>query len=348
MNDDSGVGDDEYASGFDSSQIEQADLPPVFHSPAWAESPSKVRTEGIRARDSGVELMSSVENTPSKDRGDRYTLQQGHHTSNYPISASKAGSKMTRRPTRRHSSSIGGLEDQSTALRQRKKSKSLSKQSGFDASVADIAGLSSFDISTNDNPIPAFLKSLTSLPSESGLELHSRGFARTATRTASSITSSLQSFSTQISSMLPPPHLLGAEDTDALLENLSTLTPPPSQNDVSAAISRTTRSTNSLLDVLSSLSDTLHMSRETAVTASRRLQTTRELTTQARKELDQAETAQRWLEDNEQGQRIAGRESAKTCRELLAGFEAVCGGYRAQLVAGVAGNVSDAVGAGAV
>jgi len=341
MNDDSGVGDDDYASGFESSRTEQMDQSPVFRSPAWTESPTKVR-DGIRARDSGVELMSSVESTPSKDLGTRYAVHDVHHTSKYPVSASKGGHKTRQHAPRRHSGSVGGLEDQKVSAPYRKKSESLFMQSGLDASIADVAGLASFDISTNENPIPAFLQSLTSLPSESGLELYSRDYSRSAAKVANSMTTSLQTFSLQISSVLSS-HLLSSNDIENLLEDLNTLAPSIPQPDISTALSRTTRSTESLLDVLSSLSDTLHMSRETSVTASRRLQTTRELTTQARKELDQAEAAQRWLEENEVEQRISGRESAKTCRELLAGFEAVCGVMRERLVAGAVGNATDAV-----
>ena len=91
--------------------------------------------------------------------------------------------------------------------------------------------------------------------------------------------------------------------------------------------------TSDLVQTLNYLSDTLHMSRQTTTTASRRLKSARELVAEMRKEEDAREEGERWLTRGNWSERLENRECANVCGDVVGGFEEVCNGWRARLVA---------------
>ncbi len=91
--------------------------------------------------------------------------------------------------------------------------------------------------------------------------------------------------------------------------------------------------TADLVSSLSYLSDTLHMSRQTTTTATRRLKSARELVAEMRREEEAREEGERWLRRGNWGERLGARECAGVCGEVVGGFEEVCNGWRARLVA---------------
>ncbi|RFU31799.1 hypothetical protein B7463_g4534, partial [Scytalidium lignicola] len=91
--------------------------------------------------------------------------------------------------------------------------------------------------------------------------------------------------------------------------------------------------TTDLAQTLNYLSDTLHMSRQTTTTATRRLKSARELVAEMRKEEDAREEGERWLTRGNWSERLGRRECAGVCRDVVGGFEEVCNGWRARLVA---------------
>ena len=91
--------------------------------------------------------------------------------------------------------------------------------------------------------------------------------------------------------------------------------------------------TTDLVQTLNYLSDTLHMSRQTTNTASRRLKSARELVAEMRKEEDAREEGERWLTRGNWSERLGNRECADVCGDVVGGFEEVCNGWRARLVA---------------
>lgn len=99
-------------------------------------------------------------------------------------------------------------------------------------------------------------------------------------------------------------------------------------------------STVDLVQTINYLSDTLHMSRQTTTTATRRLKSARELVAEMRREEEQREEGERWLTKGNWSARLGARECARVCGDVVGGFEAVCNGWRARLVA-----QADAVGA---
>ncbi len=91
--------------------------------------------------------------------------------------------------------------------------------------------------------------------------------------------------------------------------------------------------TNDLISTLSYLSDTLHMSRQTTITATRRLKSARELVAEMRRDEELREEGERWLTRGNWGERLRKRECASVCGEVVGGFEEVCNGWRARLLA---------------
>ncbi|TAQ85729.1 hypothetical protein B7494_g5955 [Chlorociboria aeruginascens] len=91
--------------------------------------------------------------------------------------------------------------------------------------------------------------------------------------------------------------------------------------------------TADLVQTLNYLSDTLHMSRQTTTTATRRLKSARELVAEMRKDEDAREEGERWLKRHNWGERLGARECAGVCVDVVGGFEEVCNGWRARLVA---------------
>lgn len=92
-------------------------------------------------------------------------------------------------------------------------------------------------------------------------------------------------------------------------------------------------STVDVIQTLNSLSDSLYMSRQTTTTATRRLRSVTELVKEMRKEEDEREEGERWLKRHNWGERLGKRECAGVCGDVVGGFEEVCNGWRARLVA---------------
>jgi hypothetical protein len=88
-----------------------------------------------------------------------------------------------------------------------------------------------------------------------------------------------------------------------------------------------------LVQTLNYLSDTLHMSRQTTMTATRRLKSAREVVAEMKKEEDEREEGERWLRRGNWSERLGKRECASVCGDVVGGFEEVCNGWRARLVA---------------
>ena len=92
-------------------------------------------------------------------------------------------------------------------------------------------------------------------------------------------------------------------------------------------ISQTSEITHSLRG----LSDTLYESRQLTSTASRRLRSARELVADLRREEERREEGSRWIELGGWDRRLKDREAGKECKDVVSGFEAVCGEWREKL-----------------
>src|SRR5206468_3443294 len=90
--------------------------------------------------------------------------------------------------------------------------------------------------------------------------------------------------------------------------------------------------TTDLVHTLRTLSDTLHESRQTTSTASRRLKAAREMVAEFRKEEEIREEGARWIEKGDWDTRLGRRECAAVCGDVVGGFEKELGLWREKLV----------------
>lgn len=91
--------------------------------------------------------------------------------------------------------------------------------------------------------------------------------------------------------------------------------------------------TSDLVSTLNYLSDTLHMARQTTNTATRRLRSAKELVAELRRDEEMREEGERWLARGNWNERLQRRECAHVCGDVVGGFEEVCNGWRARLLA---------------
>lgn len=148
------------------------------------------------------------------------------------------------------------------------------------------------------------------------------------TRQVHSLTSPL------LSPLVQPPDPETIEALLPMLVSLSESMPRPSTNAYNSLTALHTL-TSDLVQTLNYLSDTLHMSRQTTTTATRRLKSAKELVAELKREEELREEGERWLTRGNWGERLAKRECAYVCNEVVDGFEEVCNGWRARLLAQV-------------
>lgn len=323
--DDSGVGDGDYDSDANHNLVSARTSPAVrFQSPAWTRSPAKV--DITRIRDSGVELASSTESTPNKELTERSQVYEspGARRFSWDKGKTKQAQPRTSRRSEHLTSSPFDIQKQNTSA--------IKRKPNLDAYIAEIASLASPSPHTTEDTIASFCKTLSSLPSEITLEQSGRNYARAASSTAINTNTSLHALTTLVSSILLKPNTIATADLEILIEQLSTVALPRPTLYITASTIHARRTTDNLLELLSTLSDSIHMIRETESTATRRLQSTRELATSLRKEFDEVEKTDKLLRDGEWESRLAGRKGGKMCREMVKGFESVCDGMRAKLV----------------
>ena len=140
----------------------------------------------------------------------------------------------------------------------------------------------------------------------------------------------------------PSPEII-AELAPLLTALLQSLPQPPAT--ALPSIHAFNNSTTELLSTLSYLSDTLHMARQTTTQAARKLRSSREILSTIKREMQDAETSDHWIESGDWDRRIREREAQQACREVVDGFEKACDSWRARLVA-MDGGGSVEVGAG--
>ncbi|KAG5973372.1 hypothetical protein E4U58_005288 [Claviceps cyperi] len=135
-----------------------------------------------------------------------------------------------------------------------------------------------------------------------------------------------------LSPLVPAPDGETIEDLIPLLVSLSAQMPRPSTFAFSS-INALHTITSDLIQTLSYLSDTLQMSRQTTAMATRRLKSAKDLVSEIRRDEELREEGERWLHRGNWSQRLARRECASVCVEVIDGFENVCNDWRQRLLA---------------
>jgi hypothetical protein len=144
-------------------------------------------------------------------------------------------------------------------------------------------------------------------------------------------------FAPQAYGMGAPPPPLGEEVLDELLgsvEELMDTLPVGSVGGLSPLLSLQVlvNNTAELVYALRSLADVLAESKVVAAAAGRRLKGVRELVVEIRNEEELQEEGIRWIEAGDWEGRLARREGARVCGEVVSGFEKFCEGWRERLI----------------
>ncbi|EGC46251.1 conserved hypothetical protein [Histoplasma capsulatum var. duboisii H88] len=107
--------------------------------------------------------------------------------------------------------------------------------------------------------------------------------------------------------------------------------PQTSHDDALHSLRALLSQTSDLTHALRALNDTIHESRQLTSAAARRLKSVRELVAEMRREEERREEGTRWIEKGEWDRRLQQREAGRVCGDVVSGFEAVCGEWRARL-----------------
>ncbi|OHE92420.1 hypothetical protein CORC01_12281 [Colletotrichum orchidophilum] len=134
-----------------------------------------------------------------------------------------------------------------------------------------------------------------------------------------------------LSPLVPPPDSETIDELLPLLIELSESMPRPTTKAFDSLTALHTL-TSDLVQSLNYLSDTLHMSRQTTTTATRRLKSAKELVAEIKREEDLREEGERWINRGNWSERLANRECAGVCGDVVGGFEEVCNSWRARLL----------------
>ncbi|KAF2476215.1 uncharacterized protein BDR25DRAFT_209699 [Lindgomyces ingoldianus] len=110
---------------------------------------------------------------------------------------------------------------------------------------------------------------------------------------------------------------------------------PHSSPDPLYSLSQLTSSTRELLQHLSNVSDSLHMSRQANGNAARRLKSAKDQLGEWKRETELREQGVRWIERGDWDRRLKEREAKGACGSVVDGFEEVCGMWRKRLCEGL-------------
>lgn len=101
------------------------------------------------------------------------------------------------------------------------------------------------------------------------------------------------------------------------------------------ALSQLTLSTRELLEHFSNVSDSLHMSRQKANEASRKLRSSKDQLAEWKKDVDLRELGTAYIDNGDWDRRLREREAGATCGDVVSGFEEMCGIWRKKLCEGL-------------
>ncbi|OKP12461.1 hypothetical protein PENSUB_1827 [Penicillium subrubescens] len=223
--------------------------------------------------------------------------------------------------------------------------------------MADIESLARRGIENNgsesDHVIQRTVEALRDLGGQSGIENSAMRLITAHSSITSHLTHQTRTLQSLIHPLLFSPFPLLSEDAidslmplidEGLLPNLpypfpeqprrsSRPSTPSQQNTQNPLVSlqALVTQTADITASLRSLGDTLYESRQLTSTASRRLRSARELVADLRREEESREEGSRWIERGDWDRRLKGREAGQECRDVVSGFETVCGEWREKL-----------------
>ncbi|TGO59041.1 hypothetical protein BOTNAR_0170g00180 [Botryotinia narcissicola] len=312
----------------DEGEMDEADL--NFQSTAPAESDNEDAEEDKNAvRDSGVDVTSPKKQHTAMNSNSTLTPPTAGHGRIHALGHARS-------PSEYDGSDYGGDSDlESPAF-----------GPALLARMDMVEGLARRGTENNgsqaDGVVKRVIESLKDLGGQSGVEGNTTRLVTTHTALSTHLlhqTRLIQNLSHPLFSPLSAPPT--PEFIDAFLPLLDTLSesiPRPSTQSLSSITSLHSLTTD-LIQTITYLSDTLHMSRQTTVQASRKLKSAKELVGEMRREEELREEGEKWVEQGDWERRLGERECAGVCRGVVGGFEQVCEDWRRRLVESAGGEV---------
>ncbi|KKZ60195.1 hypothetical protein EMCG_05117 [[Emmonsia] crescens] len=221
---------------------------------------------------------------------------------------------------------------------------------GLEARMAGIENLVRWSMGDNGPSgkiVDRVIESLRDLGGQSGIENSASRLITAHASLTSHLTSQTRALQTLTHPLLFSPFpTLSSEAIDDLIPLIDDILPnlpfpvpqsPHSQesqtshDDPLLSLRALLSQTSDLTHTLRALNDTIHESRQLTSAASRRLKSVRELVAEMRREEEGREEGTRWIEKGEWDRRLQEREAGRVCGDVVSGFEAVCGEWRARL-----------------
>lgn len=132
--------------------------------------------------------------------------------------------------------------------------------------------------------------------------------------------------------IIPDPEII-----DALLPLITSTLEllPHSQHEPVVALSQLTAANRDLLENLSNVQDSLHMTRQTTVNATRRLKSSKDQLAEWKRDQDLREAGVVWIEKGDWDEKLKQRQAGSECWDVVNGFEEACGLWRQKLCEGL-------------
>lgn len=196
--------------------------------------------------------------------------------------------------------------------------------------------------SPNDTAVARFTEALRDLGGQMGVEQAATrlttAYGAVGTHLGHQSRLLAQLTSTLLSPLAAPPDPQTVEEVVPLIEStlavMREIMPSPKPAlDLHGLSSMTTE----LVQGISYLNDTLQVNRQSATVAARRLKAVKDVLGEWKREDKERDEGVRWIERGGWERRLGERECARECRDVVEGFERVCGGWRERLIAGAVG-----------
>ncbi|KAF2741386.1 hypothetical protein EJ04DRAFT_453804 [Polyplosphaeria fusca] len=189
-----------------------------------------------------------------------------------------------------------------------------------------------------DGVVKRVVEQLRDLGSQTGIENGSTRLKTAHDALTTHLTHQTRTLTSLSSTLSGPRAIIPDPETIDTLLPLITMTlellPHPSPDPL-YSLTQLTASTRELLQHLSNVSDSLHMSRQANGNAARRLKSAKDQLQEWKKDAELREQGVRWIERGDWDRRLKEREAKRACGSVVDGFEEVCGMWRKRLCEGL-------------
>ncbi|ORY08699.1 hypothetical protein BCR34DRAFT_626097 [Clohesyomyces aquaticus] len=199
--------------------------------------------------------------------------------------------------------------------------------------------------SASDQVVKRVVERLRDLGSQSNIENGATRLKTAHDALTTHLTHQSRTLTSLSSSFSGPRAVLPDPETIETLLPLITTTLellPQASADPLYSLAQLTSSTRELLQHLSNVSDSLHMSRQAHGNAARRLKSAKDHLGEWKREAELREQGTRWIERGDWDRRLKEREAKRACGNVVDGFEEVCGMWRKRLCEGLGVEVATA------